>query len=87
MNSRPKHTPIRTCIVCREKSGKRTLTRVVRAETGLMIDPTGKAHGRGAYLCDNPACWQRAATTDVLANALRARLSAADRELIRQRVV
>ncbi|XWX05322.1 YlxR family protein [Aggregatilineales bacterium SYSU G02658] len=87
MNSRPKHTPIRTCVVCREKSGKRTLTRVVYSETGLVIDLTGKAHGRGAYLCDNPDCWQRAATTDVLAHALRVRLTADDRERIRQRVV
>jgi predicted RNA-binding protein YlxR (DUF448 family) len=86
MNGRPKHIPIRTCVVCREKSGKRALTRIVRTEAGLMIDLTGKAHGRGAYLCDNPDCWQRAASTEALANALRTRLSEADRELLRQRV-
>ena len=73
---RPKHVPERMCVVCRDKGGKRTLTRVVRLSDGTIeIDPTGKKNGRGAYLCDNSACWQRAATTDVLGQGLRATLS------------
>lgn len=73
---RPKHVPQRMCVVCREKAGKRTLTRVVRLSDGtVVIDPTGKQNGRGAYLCDKSACWERAATTDVLGHALRATLS------------
>ena len=73
---RPKHVPQRMCVVCREKAGKRTLTRVVRLTDGtIVVDPTGKQNGRGAYLCDKHACWQRAATSDVLGQALRATLS------------
>lgn len=84
MSGHLRHIPVRTCIVCRDKSGKRTLTRLVRTETGLTIDPSGKANGRGAYLCDDPACWKRAATSDVLAQALRTPLSVSDRDVIRQ---
>jgi predicted RNA-binding protein YlxR (DUF448 family) len=33
------------------------MTRVVRAPDGTVaIDPTGKAAGRGTYICDDPAC-------------------------------
>jgi uncharacterized protein len=54
---RPDHVPLRTCAVCRQVRPKQELTRVVRGADGLvMIDRTGKAHGRGTYVCDNAAC-------------------------------
>lgn len=77
---------IRTCVVCRDKDQKRQLTRLVRTEEGVIIDSTGKLNGRGAYLCDNPDCWLRAASGDVLSKALRVTLNEADRERIRQAV-
>src|ERR1700681_2331359 len=59
--SRPRHVPQRTCVVCRQTSAKRQLVRVVRTpDGGVTIDPSGKLSGRGAYLCDSPACWQTA---------------------------
>ncbi|MCS7071921.1 MAG: YlxR family protein [Anaerolinea sp.] len=79
-----KHVPIRTCVVCREKAGKRTLVRLVRTESGIQIDPSGKMNGRGAYLCEQPGCWERAMTTDVLARALRTTLTDEDRERLRR---
>jgi predicted RNA-binding protein YlxR (DUF448 family) len=80
-----KHIPLRTCVVCRETSAKRTLTRLVRTENeGVQIDKTGKRNGRGAYLCDQVSCWQRAVESDVLEKALRTTLTAEDRERIRQ---
>ena len=81
---RVKHVPMRTCAVCREKAGKRTLIRVVRTETGLQVDPTGKLNGRGAYLCERESCWERAMTTEILNKALRTTLTAADRERLQQ---
>jgi len=60
------------CISCRERSAKRTLVRIVRTPEGAIeIDPTGKRNGRGAYLCDDPACWERAIRSESLANALK----------------
>lgn len=59
-SARPKHVPQRTCFVCRQKRDKRQLTRLVRTPEGsVLVDPTGKQNGRGAYLCDDPACWDK----------------------------
>jgi len=79
-----KHQPQRTCVACREKKDKRELTRIVRTDTGLQIDRSGKMNGRGAYLCDSPTCWERAASTPILAKALRAEISDNDRLYLRQ---
>lgn len=79
-----RRVPIRTCVICRDKDPKRQLTRLVRTEQGVVIDPTGKLHGRGAYLCEKPQCWQRAAATDALDRALRVKLTDADRERLKQ---
>jgi predicted RNA-binding protein YlxR (DUF448 family) len=57
---------------------KRTLMRVVRAGDGVHLDPTGKAPGRGAYVHDRRACWERA-LAGTLAPALRTDLTADDR--------
>ena len=54
---RPEHQPQRTCAVCRDVHPKRSMTRVVRATDGsVSIDPTGRAPGRGTYLCDQASC-------------------------------
>jgi predicted RNA-binding protein YlxR (DUF448 family) len=56
---RQKHVPQRTCIACREVSGKRQLVRLVRTPEGRVeIDETGKRRGRGAYLCRRKSCWE-----------------------------
>ncbi|GAB4444591.1 MAG: hypothetical protein Fur0044_40850 [Anaerolineae bacterium] len=74
---RPKHKPQRTCIVCREVKDKRDLIRVVRTPAGqLMIDPTGKANGRGAYLCRQTSCWEKNLPQQRLAQALKVTLTA-----------
>jgi predicted RNA-binding protein YlxR (DUF448 family) len=79
-----KHTPVRMCAACRDKAGKRQLTRIVRTAQGLQIDPGGKLNGRGAYLCDRESCWETAVKTDLLAKALRMPLTDEDRERLRR---
>ena len=58
------HTPIRTCVVCRQTSDKRTLLRVVRRPEkdggGVVADPKGKMSGRGAYVCAAAECIDKA---------------------------
>lgn len=52
-----KKEPIRTCIACREEKPKREMMRIVKTSSGeISPDLTGKAAGRGAYLCKNPIC-------------------------------
>ena len=81
---RPKHVPQRTCFVCRQKRDKRQLTRLVRTPEGsVLVVASGKQHGRGAYLCDQPACWDKvSANGRLLGQALKTAVSIADLEAI-----
>ena len=72
---RPKHIPQRMCVSCRDRSAKKVLYRIVRTPEGeVELDLTGKKNGRGAYLCDDPACWRRALSNDSLSRALKIEL-------------
>lgn len=54
-------TPLRKCVGCGEHKDKRELIRIVRSKEGqISIDPTGKLNGRGAYLCNNKLCLEKA---------------------------
>lgn len=79
----PKRVPVRTCVVCKQKAGKRELIRLVRTPAGVQVDSSGKLNGRGAYLCDQRDCWERAVTTDILPKAFRAPLTNEDRDRLR----
>jgi uncharacterized protein len=69
---RPKRIPQRTCIACRRTDAKRGLMRLVRDADGhVVLDPSGKRAGRGAYLCYDPACWEQALKRRGLERALR----------------
>ncbi len=82
---RQKHIPQRTCVVCRQTGDKRTLTRIVRTpDDGVVVDLTGKRNGRGAYLCEQDACWEQALTSAVLDRALRTTLTEDDRIRLRE---
>ena len=76
---RVKHVPQRTCVGCRTVLAKRSLTRIVRTSEGVLVDLTGKLAGRGAYLHDQRACWERG-LRGALAHALKVELTHADRE-------
>ena len=61
----------RTCCACREVSDKKELVRIVRSKDGsVMLDLTGKANGRGAYICRNMNCLQKARKTHAIEKAL-----------------
>jgi predicted RNA-binding protein YlxR (DUF448 family) len=48
------NTPIRRCLITGEQLPKQTLIRMVLTPQGqLLIDPSGKLNGRGAYLKKN----------------------------------
>lgn len=68
-----KKTPQRMCVCCRTMQDKRTLVRVVRTPEGkVTVDPTGKANGRGAYLCREETCVNRLLKTKPLGKILGA---------------
>ena len=56
-----KKVPERMCIGCQETHPKKEMIRIVRSPEGeFSVDPTGKKSGRGAYLCHNRECFQKA---------------------------
>ena len=62
-----KKIPKRTCIGCNETKEKKELIRIVKNKEGeIFVDKTGKANGRGAYLCDNKECLEKAIKTKKL---------------------
>ena len=59
-----KDIPKRTCIGCNEIKNKKDLIRVVKNKNGeIFVDKTGKANGRGAYICNNIECLEKAIKT------------------------
>ena len=52
---------MRKCTGCQEMKNKKELMRVVRTEEDrFLLDFTGKQAGRGAYLCPEQLCFERA---------------------------
>ena len=52
-----KKIPLRMCVACHEMKPKKEMLRIVKPKEGdVFIDYTGKAAGRGAYICDSPEC-------------------------------
>ena len=71
----PKRQRPRTCVGCGEESPKRELLRVVRSPEGVVrYDPTGKANGRGAYVCARRSCIELARKKRSLYRALKAEI-------------
>jgi uncharacterized protein len=74
-----KKLPQRTCIGCREVKSKRELIRIVRTPDGsIVMDPSGKANGRGAYVCPRTDCFQTALNSKRLSKALNAEIDEND---------
>lgn len=68
-----KKIPQRTCLGCREKKDKAALIRVVRKpDKTIVLDRTGKIPGRGAYICPDKACFNKAIKSKALNRALQA---------------
>ena len=66
-----KKIPQRQCMGCRERKNKPELIRVVRSPEGTVsLDFRGKAPGRGAYICPDPACLKKAQKSKSLERSL-----------------
>lgn len=66
-----KKIPMRTCVMCRQQKDKRELMRIVRTPEGkVAFDPTGKANGRGAYVCASEECLGNIKNKKKIASAL-----------------
>lgn len=67
-----KKIPQRKCIVCTDRSDKKKLIRIVKNKEGqIFVDPTGKANGRGAYICQSMECMEKAIKTHALEKSFK----------------
>lgn len=70
-----KKIPQRMCIGCQVMKSKKEMTRVVRTPEGAIeIDPTGKKAGRGAYICPDLECLNKAIKAKRLEKAFQQRI-------------
>ncbi len=71
--TKKKSVPLRMCIACREMKPKKEMTRVVRNADGeISLDLTGKAPGRGAYVCNHEECLKKLNVRKLLHKAFSA---------------
>jgi uncharacterized protein len=69
-------SPQRSCIGCRDVRDKKDLVRLVRTpDDRYLVDSTGSAAGRGAYLCPSAACLNAAVKRKSFDRAFRRSLS------------
>ena len=65
--------PRRTCIGCGKVKTKADLIRIVKSfgDGGIVVDLRGKEKGRGAYVCSNVDCINKAMESQRLSRAFR----------------
>lgn len=75
--------PMRRCAGCMQSRPKKELIRIVSTGDGhISLDLTGKANGRGVYLCPDPACFQKARKKNALSRSLGIKLDPDDTEAV-----
>ena len=75
--------PMRKCVGCMTSKEKKELVRIAGFEGQLSVELTGRAKGRGAYLCrDNPDCWEKAYKRKALERSLGMEITAEAKEKI-----
>ena len=71
-----KKQPQRTCMGCNEKKDKKDLIRIVKnKENVINVDKTGKMQGRGAYICNDINCLEKAIKNKRLEKVLETKIS------------
>ncbi len=67
--------PQRRCVICKTQKNKNELLRVVKnKENEIKVDTTGKEPGRGAYICYNIECLEKAMKTKKLEKELEVKI-------------
>lgn len=66
-----KSVPMRRCVGCMESKPKKELIRIAGFEGEITLDLTGKAKGRGVYLCPDTECLEKAKKKRALGRSLK----------------
>lgn len=70
-----KKIPMRSCVVTHEKYPKKELIRVVKTETGIVVDETGKINGHGVYLKKDKEVIEKAKKSKILDRLLESEIT------------
>ncbi len=82
-----KKIPMRQCIGCRERKEKKNLIRMVRTPEGeVLADESGRKNGRGAYLCRDLRCLEKAVKSGALNRAFQINMSEEEIEQLKCQV-
>lgn len=82
-----KKLPQRTCIGCNMQKDKKELIRIVKNKEGrISLDKTGKAQGRGAYLCNSTECLEKAIKSRRLERSFEMKIESNIYEELRERI-
>ena len=74
---------MRRCAGCMQSRPKRELIRIVSLGEGhISLDLTGKANGRGVYLCPDASCFEKAKKKNALSRSLGMKLDPEDLERV-----
>ena len=77
---------MRRCVGCMESKPKNTLIRIACYEGEVSIDPTGKAKGRGVYLCPSEECHTKAKKKKALQRSFGTELTEAQEDQLLQEI-
>ena len=82
-----KKLPQRTCFGCNIQKDKKELIRFVKNKEGrISLDKTGKAQGRGAYLCNSTECLEKAIKSRKLERSFEMKIESNIYEELRERI-
>ena len=71
-----KKVPMRQCVGCGEMKGKKDLIRILKTQEGeILVDATGRKNGRGAYICPDIECFQKARKSKGLERSFKMAIS------------
>lgn len=67
-----KQIPLRQCIGCRQMKAKSDLVRIIKTpDNQICLDKTGKMNGRGAYICLDNDCYNKAVKSKGIERSLK----------------
>lgn len=83
-----KKVPERKCIGCQEVKPKKELVRIVKnKENEIFVDLTGKANGRGAYICPSVECLEKAVKSNRLSKSFEQEIDNEIYEKLREVII
>lgn len=75
--------PMRKCVGCMESKEKQELIRIAVFEGRLTVDPSGRAKGRGIYLCkNNPQCFEAAVKRKAFERTVQGRVADEEKQAL-----